>query len=327
MREALDARGSVVGAGTARCRGGETLPGWRFVVSARARVVTPHGRRRRRRGGTVTDLAPGSWRRPGCEACPSSTCDDRARHGRRGGGWQDRHQHGRGQESLVGAFYRPLGASSAISTCSRRCRSATFVAGMVEVIKLHRRSPHPFLIELVEEDPVRQGWADIPSNLDRTGCCRRPAWCRRPAGGGLREILNYGHTLGHAIEQHAGYTMRHGDAVAIGMVSRRTRPSLGLIDSAFLRGIATSSALSACPRRMPSAPSTRCWSPWDAIRRRGGWTLRFVVLEDLAQPTRLVVRPGTPAVGLRLAWHHGLNCLVGGRRSRFKSGRRLRHQR
>ena len=35
---------------------------------------------------------------------------------------------------------------------------------------------------------------------------------------GLREILNYGHTLGHAIEKVEGYRFRHGDAVAIGMV-------------------------------------------------------------------------------------------------------------
>ena len=36
--------------------------------------------------------------------------------------------------------------------------------------------------------------------------------------GRLREILNYGHTLGHAIEKREGYTMRHGEAIAIGMV-------------------------------------------------------------------------------------------------------------
>ena len=35
---------------------------------------------------------------------------------------------------------------------------------------------------------------------------------------GLREMLNYGHTLGHAIEKLERYTFRHGDAVAIGMV-------------------------------------------------------------------------------------------------------------
>ena len=35
---------------------------------------------------------------------------------------------------------------------------------------------------------------------------------------GLREILNYGHTLGHAIEQVEGYRWRHGEAVSVGLV-------------------------------------------------------------------------------------------------------------
>lgn len=45
-----------------------------------------------------------------------------------------------------------------------------------------------------------------------------------------REALNYGHTLGHAIEAHAGYTWRHGDAIAVGMawVARVSRDLLGL---------------------------------------------------------------------------------------------------
>jgi 3-dehydroquinate synthase len=40
---------------------------------------------------------------------------------------------------------------------------------------------------------------------------------------GPREYLNYGHTLGHAIERAEGYRMRHGEAVAIGMVFARLR--------------------------------------------------------------------------------------------------------
>jgi 3-dehydroquinate synthetase len=36
--------------------------------------------------------------------------------------------------------------------------------------------------------------------------------------GALREILNYGHTFGHAIETHSQYALRHGEAVSIGMI-------------------------------------------------------------------------------------------------------------
>lgn len=49
-----------------------------------------------------------------------------------------------------------------------------------------------------------------------------------------REMLNYGHTLGHAIEAHAGYTWRHGEAISIGMrwIARVSRELLGLDEDA-----------------------------------------------------------------------------------------------
>jgi 3-dehydroquinate synthase len=50
--------------------------------------------------------------------------------------------------------------------------------------------------------------------------------------GGLRAILNYGHTVGHAIEKAENYTMRHGHAVAIGMVyASRLAHKTGLCDA------------------------------------------------------------------------------------------------
>ena len=52
----------------------------------------------------------------------------------------------------------------------------------------------------------------------------------------LREILNYGHTLGHAIEKNSGYKLRHGEAVSIGMVfaAELSRQLAGLSDDAVL---------------------------------------------------------------------------------------------
>jgi 3-dehydroquinate synthase len=51
--------------------------------------------------------------------------------------------------------------------------------------------------------------------------------------GGLRAILNFGHTIGHAVETLGNYTLRHGDAVAIGMVyASRLAQRIGLCDAA-----------------------------------------------------------------------------------------------
>ncbi len=108
----------------------------------------------------------------------------------------------------------------------------------------------------------------------------------------LREILNYGHTFAHAIEQVEHYTWRHGEAVAVGMVY--------VAELARLTGHLTGpdgDALVARHRAVLGSlglPTTYAAGRWDALhtvmrrdKKSRGSVLRFVVLDGLAQPTRL----------------------------------------
>ncbi len=104
----------------------------------------------------------------------------------------------------------------------------------------------------------------------------------------LREILNYGHTFGHAVEQVERYQFRHGAAVSIGMVYVAELARLaGKIDDALVdrhRSVLTSVGLPVSYRgdRWPRL--------LDAMRRdkkSRGSMLRFVVLSGLARPARL----------------------------------------
>ncbi len=109
----------------------------------------------------------------------------------------------------------------------------------------------------------------------------------------LREILNYGHTFGHAVEQVEGFTWRHGEAVAVGMVyvaelARLTGHLAGAEGDALVerhRAVLGSLGL----------PTTYRAGRWDQLlaamrrdKKSRGSTLRFVVLDGLARPTRLV---------------------------------------
>ena len=82
--------------------------------------------------------------------------------------------------------------------------------------------------------------------------------------GGLRAILNYGHTIGHALEAAAGYSLPHGQAVAAGMVA-----AASLARERFgrdLRGVHEDLIRRRLPRRVPmSASSARSWR-WAATR-------------------------------------------------------------
>jgi 3-dehydroquinate synthase len=103
-----------------------------------------------------------------------------------------------------------------------------------------------------------------------------------------REALNYGHTLGHAIEIHAKYQLRHGEAVSIGMVFvAELAAARGLIDSstvALHRDLLTRFGL-------PTTFERGAWSklaPLLALDKKArGKTLRFVVLDAIGSTVRL----------------------------------------
>ena len=105
---------------------------------------------------------------------------------------------------------------------------------------------------------------------------------------GPREILNYGHTLGHAIERVEGYRFRHGDAVAIGMVYAAELGRLaGRLDAetaALHRAILARVGL-------PTAYRSGAWPDLRAAmgvdKKARGARLRFVVLDGLARPSIL----------------------------------------
>jgi 3-dehydroquinate synthase len=103
-----------------------------------------------------------------------------------------------------------------------------------------------------------------------------------------REALNYGHTLGHAIEIYAKYQMRHGEAVAIGLVyAAELAAARGLITTAerdLHRTILSS-------YNLPTTFDRQAWqklAPLLALDKKArGTTIRFVALSGIGSTTRL----------------------------------------
>jgi 3-dehydroquinate synthase len=105
---------------------------------------------------------------------------------------------------------------------------------------------------------------------------------------GLREILNYGHTLGHAVEYAERYRWRHGAAVALGMMyaAELARLSGRLADSVVDRHRSVMTSL-----QLPTTYPLAMWSKLQEAMARDkkvrGTVQRFIVLDDLAKPTVL----------------------------------------
>lgn len=192
-------------------------------------------------------------------------------------------------KNLVGAFHEPLGVICDLDVLAG-LPGADFAAGMAEVIKAGFIDD-PRILEILETDPAaaRQVGPHTLELIERAVAMKGRVVSADLREAGLREILNYGHTLGHAIEQHSAYTMRHGEAVAIGMVfAAELAHRSGLIDAALLqrhRDILTAAGL---PTRYADAPLDDLLVGMGRDKKTRGSTLRFVVLEGLAAPTRLV---------------------------------------
>ena len=134
-----------------------------------------------------------------------------------------------GGKNLIGAFHQPrlvLIDPATLTTLPER----EFRAGMAEVIKYGVIGDARLFSELeeaVHRDPV-SGLASqaavgaplLQSLLERSAAAKAQVVAADEREGGLRAILNYGHTLGHVVEALCGYgTWLHGEAVAIGMVA------------------------------------------------------------------------------------------------------------
>ena len=129
-----------------------------------------------------------------------------------------------GGKNLIGAFHQPrlvLIDPETLATLPER----EFRAGMAEVIK-YGVIGDPDLFNELEAAGERLASMDtLPSALlqsviERSAAAKAKVVAADEREGGLRAILNYGHTLGHVVEALCGYgTWLHGEAVAIGMVA------------------------------------------------------------------------------------------------------------
>jgi 3-dehydroquinate synthase len=192
-------------------------------------------------------------------------------------------------KNLVGAFHSPTGVLADLVTLETLPR-ADYVAGLAEVIKIGFIAD-PAILDRVAEDP--EG-AVVPHGtharelIERAIRVKASVVSQDLTESGLREILNYGHTFGHAIERVEGYRFRHGDAVAIGMVYVAELARLaGRLDPQTCELHRTVLASVGLPTAYPAGvwPSLRAAMGVDKKAR--GARLRFVVLDALARPSIL----------------------------------------
>ena len=149
--------------------------------------------------------------------------------------------HPRGK-NMIGAFYQPLKVVCDLDTL-KTLPVRELSAGLAEVIKYGPIADLAFLdwIEANLDRLLARDVGALAHAVQRS--CEIKAWvvAQDERESGLRAILNFGHTFGHAIEAGMGYgKWLHGEAVGCGMVmAAQLSCELGLVDGAFVQRLRT----------------------------------------------------------------------------------------
>ena len=137
-------------------------------------------------------------------------------------------------KNLLGTFYQPKAVFIELSFL-KTLSDADFANGLAEIIKYGLISD-PALFELLESEKegIRKRDPALIQTLVGRSCEIKAEIVEMDEKElGLRRILNFGHTLGHALEAASNYTLFHGEAVAIGMVgASRLSQKLDSLDEA-----------------------------------------------------------------------------------------------
>ncbi|WP_461171510.1 3-dehydroquinate synthase [Arthrobacter sp. Z1-9] len=189
-------------------------------------------------------------------------------------------------KNLVGAFHPPAAVLADLDTLDTLPKNE-IISGMAEVIKCGFIAD-PAILDLIEKDPeavVDPQSAVLRELIERAIAVKANVVSEDLKESGLREILNYGHTLGHAIELVERYSWRHGAAVSVGMMfAAELARSVGRLSDADAdrhRTILETLGLPVTYRR------DRWQGLLDGMRRdkkSRGDLLRFVVLDGIAKP-------------------------------------------
>ncbi|HSV31423.1 MAG TPA: 3-dehydroquinate synthase [Atribacteraceae bacterium] len=195
-------------------------------------------------------------------------------------------------KNLVGTFYQPEGVLIDLSFL-RTLPAREFREGLSEVAKAGFLAGGD-LFALLKNQPEALAEPDGPALAEAVALSidyKRGIVEQDERESGIRAVLNYGHTLGHALERAAGYgALRHGEAVAMGMAGEAlVGVRLGLVDSGFYTEQAAILRSLDLPVKatVPVSRATFFQALWQDKKREAGH-LRFALVE----------RPGKPLFGI-----------------------------
>jgi 3-dehydroquinate synthase len=193
-------------------------------------------------------------------------------------------------KNLVGAFHQPRAVVADLGFLdSLPVREQA--AGLAEVVKCGFILD-PEILTLLEQSVPSLTPALVRELVARAVRVKAEVVAEDETESGRRAILNFGHTVGHALEAASGYGLLHGEAVALGMIAAlELGASLGVNPRALAQRAVALLARLALPVDLARRLGADVWTRITVDKKRRGSTIRFVLCPE---PGKTVLRDLTP---------------------------------
>ncbi|HNN90665.1 MAG TPA: 3-dehydroquinate synthase [Pseudomonadota bacterium] len=200
-------------------------------------------------------------------------------------------------KNLVGAFKQPVGVVIDVG-CLATLPVAELRAGVAEIVKAALLTGGESLTTLhaLADAVAARGWASdavqslLQEALSQALECKRRIVAADPFEDGERALLNLGHTFGHALEAWTQYSLRHGEAVALGLLcAARLSAARGLCSPSLVAQVVSLLQRLGLPTRLPSiatlAAAQEVMASMQHDKKRSADRLRFILLPQPGQAT------------------------------------------
>jgi 3-dehydroquinate synthase len=208
-------------------------------------------------------------------------------------------------KNMIGAFYQPQLVLCDLATLAT-LPARELSAGLAEVIKYGPIYDMAFFdwIEANIDALMARDPAALAHAVRRSCEIKAEVVGQDERETGLRAILNFGHTFGHAIESGLGYgAWLHGEAVGCGMVmAAQLSQRLGGVDAAFVQRLTTLVERAGLPAVAPKLGAERYLELMRVDKKSEAGEIRFVVID---KPGSAVMRPAPDAMVREVLAHCG----------------------
>jgi 3-dehydroquinate synthase len=192
-------------------------------------------------------------------------------------------------KNLIGAFHSPVKViidAQWLSTLPTR----DIAAGLAEVIKTGFIAD-PTILDLLEDfdlDRDCKNFSLLNQLIEKSVAVKAKVVSADFRESFEREVLNYGHTLGHAIERHSKYSLRHGEAISIGLVfaAHLSAKHCGMPFAAVEQHIKLLKKIG-LPTTYEAQAFTQLFALMSVDKKSRGNTLRFVGLSEVGKTQRI----------------------------------------